>query len=58
MCIVGRKKIFSFQDAFKKRFSDAVEQSNAQIFTEDLRTAILSANTDQEIDYIIKGLKK
>ena len=45
-------------DGFKKRFLDSVGQADSQVFTEDLRNMIMSANTDQEIDAIIQALKK
>ncbi|CAF2745192.1 unnamed protein product [Rotaria sp. Silwood2] len=45
-------------DAFKKRFVDSIEQTNSQIFTEDLRNMIMSAENDQEIDTVIQALKK
>ncbi|CAF0894658.1 unnamed protein product [Rotaria sordida] len=45
-------------DAFKKRFVDSITQTNSQIFTEDLRNMIMSANNDQEIDTVIQALKK
>ncbi len=48
----------SHSDAFKKRFLDSISQSNSQIFTEDLRNMIMSANNDQEIDAVIQALKK
>jgi uncharacterized membrane protein affecting hemolysin expression len=49
---------FSRSDVFKKRFLDSLGQSNSQIFTEDLRNMIMSANNDQEIDAVIQALKK
>ncbi|CAF1328220.1 unnamed protein product [Rotaria magnacalcarata] len=45
-------------DAFKKRFVDSIEQSNSQIFTEDLRNMIMSAENDTEIETVIQALKK
>ncbi len=45
-------------DVFKKRFLDSIGQSNSQIFTEDLRNMIMSANNDQETDAVIQALKK
>ncbi len=45
-------------DVFKKRFLDTIGQSNSQIFTEDLRNMIMSANNDQEVDAVIQALKK
>ncbi|CAF0726178.1 unnamed protein product [Rotaria sp. Silwood1] len=45
-------------DAFKKRFVDSIEEPNSQIFTEDLRNMIMSADNDQEIDIVIQALKK
>jgi len=45
-------------DVFKKRFLDSVDQADSQIFTEDLRNMIMSANTDQEITTVIQALKK
>ena len=49
---------FSILDAFKKRFIDSIAEPNSQIFTEDLRNMIMSANSDQEIDAVIQALKK
>lgn len=45
-------------DGFKKRFLDSIGQSNSQIFTEDLRNMIMSANSDQEVDAVIQAVKK
>ncbi|CAF3487500.1 unnamed protein product [Adineta steineri] len=45
-------------DVFKKRFLDSIGQKDSQIFTEDLRNMIMSANTDPEIDSVIQALKK
>jgi len=50
--------IFLNSDGFKKRFLDSIGQSNSQIFTEDLRNMIMSANNDQEIDAVIQALKR
>jgi len=44
--------------SFKKRFLESIENSNAQIFTEDLRNMIMSAETDQDINAVITALKK
>lgn len=49
---------YDILDAFKKRFMESIGESNSQIFTEDLRNMIMSANSDQEIDTVIKALKK
>lgn len=53
-------KIFFYyhSDAFKKRFVASIAESNAQVFTEDLRNMIMSATNDQEIDTVIQGLRK
>ncbi|CAF1278704.1 unnamed protein product [Adineta steineri] len=45
-------------DGFKKRFLDSINKSDSQIFTEDLRNMIMSADTDEEIDGVIQALKK
>lgn len=45
-------------NSFKKRFLESIQNSNAQIFTEDLRNMIMSADTDQDIDAVISALKK
>ncbi|CAF2463636.1 unnamed protein product [Rotaria sp. Silwood2] len=44
--------------SFKKRFLDSVNKPDAQIFTEDLRNMIMSADSDEEIDAVIEALKK
>lgn len=49
---------FSHIDVFKKRFLDSIGQADSQVFTEDLRNMIMSANSDQEIDAVIQALKK
>jgi hypothetical protein len=45
-------------DVFKKRFLDSLGQKDSQVFSEDLRNMIMSANNDQEIDTVIQALKK
>ncbi|CAF1168246.1 unnamed protein product [Rotaria sordida] len=45
-------------DGFKKRFLDSVNKPDAQIFTEDLRNMIMSADSDEEIDAVIQALRK
>jgi hypothetical protein len=45
-------------DDFKKRFLDSINKTDSQIFTEDLRNMIMSANNDEEINAVIQALKK
>ncbi len=45
-------------DGFKKRFLDSVNKSDLQIFTEDLRNMIMSADSDEEINAVIQALRK
>ncbi|CAF4754376.1 unnamed protein product [Rotaria sp. Silwood1] len=45
-------------DSFKKRFLDSVNKPDAQIFTEDLRNMIMSADSDEEVNAVIQALKK
>lgn len=45
-------------DGFKRRFLQSIDQSDLQIFTDDLKNMILSANTDEEIDGVIQALRK
>ena len=45
-------------DGFKKRFLESVQQSDSQIFTEDLKNMIMSADSDEEINGVIQALKK
>ena len=47
-----------FVEGFKKRFLESIRQENAQIYTGDLRNMILAANSDEEIQGVIEGLKK
>ncbi len=49
---------YSYLDVFKKRFLDSAGQTDSQVFAEDLRNMIMSANNDQEIDAVIQALKK
>ncbi len=50
--------LFFTLDAFKKRFLDSVNKSDLQIFTEDLRNMIMSADSDEEINAVIQALRK
>jgi hypothetical protein len=45
-------------DGFKKRFLESIQQSDSQIFTEDLRNMIMSADNDEEINAVVQALKK
>ncbi|CAF4303386.1 unnamed protein product [Rotaria socialis] len=45
-------------DGFKKRFFDSITKPDSQIFTEDLRNMIMSANSDEEVDAVIQALRK
>ncbi|CAF1094054.1 unnamed protein product [Rotaria magnacalcarata] len=45
-------------DGFKKRFLDSINKPDSQIFTEDLRNMIMSANSDEEVDAVIQALRK
>ena len=37
---------------------DSINRADVQIFTEDLRNMILSAETDEDVDAVIQALKK
>lgn len=45
-------------NAFKKNFLDSIEKPDSQIFTDDLRNMIISADNDEEINGVIQALKK
>ncbi|CAF1149546.1 unnamed protein product [Adineta ricciae] len=45
-------------DGFKKRFLESIGQADSQVFTEDLRNMIMTANNDDEINGVIQALKK
>lgn len=50
--------VLKMLDSFKKRFLESVNKSDMQVFTEDLRNMILSAESDDEITAVIQALKK
>jgi hypothetical protein len=45
-------------DGFKKHFLESIHQSDSQIFTEDLRSMIMSADSDEEINAVVQALRK
>lgn len=49
---------FAIEDGFKQRFMDSINRADVQIFTEDLRNMILSAETDEDVDAVIQALRK
>jgi len=47
-----------FSGSIKLAIKDAVSKPDGKIFTEDLKSYLYQAHTDEEIDTVIEAIKK